>query len=218
MKVINISENNSILGDYIALLRDKVLQKNRYLFRHNLERVGQIFGYEISKALSYSEKNVVTPLGTAKVYTCDDKVVVSTILRAGLPLYKGILDVFEDAESGFVAAYRKYYKGDEFHIKVEFSTQPELDGKILILADALLATGQSMEITLNRLLEEGSPKHVHIACPICSIYAVEYLQKRFSSDQVTLWTAAIDEELTGHSYIVPGMGDAGDLAFGEKSS
>lgn len=216
MKVIDISQQNSILGNYIAQMRDKVIQKDRYRFRHNLERVGQIFGYEISKALSYSVKDVVTPLGTAQVSTCDSKVVVSTILRAGLPLYKGILDVFENAESGFVAAYRKYYKGDEFHIKVEFATQPPLDGKVLILADALLATGQSMEITLNRLLEEGTPEHIHIVCPIASIYAVEYLQKRFSSDDVTLWTAGIDEELTGHSYIVPGLGDAGDLAFGDK--
>ena len=216
MKVINIQDRNSILGNYMAQMRDKVVQKDRSRFRNNLERVGQIFGYEISKVLSYSPKDVVTPLGTAKVNTCDSKLVISTILRAGLPLYKGILDVFEDAESGFIAAYRKYYKGDEFDIKVEFATLPILDGKILIIADAVLATGQSMEITLNRLLEEGTPEHTHIVCPIASIYAVEYLQKRFSSDDVTLWTAAIDEELTGHSYIVPGLGDAGDLAFGDK--
>ncbi|MBR1871636.1 MAG: uracil phosphoribosyltransferase [Bacteroidales bacterium] len=216
MKVINLAENNSVLNNYIAQMRDKTFQKNRLLFRNNLERVGHIFAYEISKTLEYSPKDVVTPLGTATVPTCDSKVVVSTILRAGLPLYKGILDVFEEAESAFVAAYRKYYKNDEFHIKVEYATQPSLEGKVLILADTMLATGQSIEITLNRLCEEGKPQHVHLVCPISSVYAVDYLRKRLSSDDVTLWTAAIDEELTGHSYIVPGLGDAGDLAFGDK--
>lgn len=216
MKVINLGESNSVLNNYIAQLRDKTIQKNRVLFRHNMERVGQVFAVEISKALNYSAKEVTTPLGTALVPTCDDKIVVSTILRAGLPFLKGIMDIFDDAEAAFVATFRKYYKGDEFDMKVEYATQPGVEGKVLILADALLATGQSMEITLDRLCEEGNPSHIHLACPISSVYAVEYLQKRYSSDNVTLWTAAIDEELTGHSYIVPGLGDAGDLAFGDK--
>lgn len=216
MKVINLTESSSILGNYIAEIRDKAIQKDRRRFRQNLERVGYIFGYEISKLLAYSEKDVITPLGTARVSTCDSQVVVSSILRAGLPLHKGLLDVFDEAESAFVAAYRKYHKGDEFDIKVEFATHPKLDGKVLILADAMLATGQSMEITLNRLYEDGTPSYTHLVCPIASVYAVEYLQKHLQTDDITLWTAGIDEELTAHSYIVPGLGDAGDLAFGEK--
>ncbi|MBR1573286.1 MAG: uracil phosphoribosyltransferase [Bacteroidales bacterium] len=216
MKVINLSESHSMLGNYIAQIRDKSVQKDRVRFRFNLERIGRIFGYEISKQLAYSDKEVVTPLGTATVPTCDSQVLVCSILRAGLPLHKGLLDVFDEADSAFVAAFRKYYKGDEFHIKVEYSTQANLNGKVLILADTLLATGQSIEITLNRLFEDSTPVYTHLVCPVSSVYAVEYLQKRLPYDNITLWTAGIDEELTAHSYVVPGLGDAGDLAFGEK--
>ena len=216
MKVINLGETNSVLNNYVAQLRDRIIQKDRLLFRTNLERIGQIFAYEISKTLNYSVKNVETPLGIAQVPTLDDTIVASTILRAGLPLHQGILDVFENAENAFVAAYRKYHKGDDFHIQIEYCTAPHIDGKVLILADTMLATGSSIEVTYNRLCEEGIPKHTHLVCPISSAFAVEYLKKHLNGDNVTLWTAAIDEELTSHSYIGPGLGDAGDLAFGEK--
>lgn len=216
MKVINLGETCSILNEYVARLRDKQIQKDRFLFRHNLERIGLIFGYELSKELHYSEKAVATPLGTAMVPTPDDRLVLATILRAGLPLHKGLLEVFDGAESAFVAAYRKYDRGDSFHINIEYCTAPPLAGKLLLLSDTMLATGASMEIAYNRLCEEGEPDYTHIVCPISSVFAVEFLQKRLPKDRVTLWTAALDEELTSHSYIVPGLGDAGDLAFGEK--
>jgi uracil phosphoribosyltransferase len=143
-------------------------------------------------------------------------VVVATVLRAGLPLHQGILNYFDDAQNAFVAAYRKYDKGEDFHINIEYITTPDLTGKVLILADTMLATGASLEIAYKKLCEQGEPAHTHLVCPISSAYAVEYLQKNLPADKVTLWVAAIDEELTSHSYIVPGLGDAGDLAFGIK--
>ena len=216
MKVINLGENNSILNKFVAQMRDKSLQKDSMRFRKNLERLGQIFAYEISKTLKYSEKPVITPLGIANIGTYDNAIVVATILRAGLPLHEGILSYFDDAQNAFVAAYRKYDKGEDFHINIEYASTPDLTGKTLILADTMLATGASLEITYKRLCEEGEPEHTHLVCPISSAYAVEYLQKNMPADKVTLWVAAIDEELTSHSYIVPGLGDAGDLAYGEK--
>ena len=216
MKVINLGENNTILNRFVAQMRDKVVQKDSMRFRKNLERVGQIFAYEISKTLNYSEQPVMTPLGIANINTHDDKVVVATILRAGLPLHEGILSYFDDAQNAFVAAYRKYDKGEDFHINIEYSSTPDLTGKTLILADTMLATGASLEIAYKKLCEDGEPSYAHLVCPISSAYAVEYLQKNLLADNITLWVAAIDEELTSHSYIVPGLGDAGDLAYGEK--
>lgn len=215
MKVINLGKDNSILNDFIAQIRDVKLQKNRLMFRHNLERIGRIFGYEISKTLSYREKEVQTPLGIATISVCDSKPVVANILRAGLPIMQGLLDCFEDSDAGFIAAYRKYDRGNDFHINIEYSTFPAVAGRVLILADTMLATGASMEVTLEKLFENGRPSHTHIVCPITSTFAVEQLQKSLPDD-ITLWTAAEDEELTSHFYIVPGLGDAGDLAYGEK--
>ena len=216
MKVINLGENNTVLNTFIAEMRDATIQKDSLRFRTNLERVGQVFGYEISRTLAYSVKDVVTPLGTAKVSTHDTKLVISTIMRAGLPLHKGIFDMFDHAETAFIAAFRKYGKGDYFEIKIDYCTTPEITGKTLIIADTMLATGSSIEIAYNKLLEEGGePAHTHLVCPIASRYAIEYLDKKLPAN-VTLWVAAIDEELTSHSYIVPGLGDAGDLAFGGK--
>ncbi len=215
MKVINLGEGNTVLNKFVAQLRDINIQKDRMRFRTNLERIGEIFAYEISKTLTYSEKKVYTPLGIASINTPDNTIVAATILRAGLPLHQGILNIFDDAQNAFVAAYRKYDKGDDFHINIEYASAPDLNGKTLILADTMLATGASLEIAYNRLREDGEPAVTHLVCPISSIYAVEYLQKHLPSD-VTLWAAAIDEELTSHSYIVPGLGDAGDLAYGDK--
>ena len=215
MKVINLGENNTVLNKFVAQLRDINIQKDRRRFRTNRERLGEIFAYEIRKTLVYSEKKVYTPLGIASIRTPDNTIVAATILRAGLPLHQGILNIFDDAQNAFVAAYRKYDKGDDFHINIEYASAPDLNGKTLILADTMLATGASLEIAYNRLREDGEPAITHLVCPISSIYAVEYLQKRLPDD-ITLWAAAIDEELTSHSYIVPGLGDAGDLAFGDK--
>ena len=216
MKVINLGEKNSILNKFVAQMRDKSVQKDSMRFRRNLERLGEIFAYEISQCMDYTHKDFVTPLGIADIQTYDDKVVVATILRAGLPLHQGILNYFDDAQNAFVAAYRKYDKGEDFHINIEYASTPDLNVKTLILADTMLATGASLEIAYKRLCEEGEPAHTHLVCPISSAYAVEYLQKNLAGENVTLWVAAIDEELTSHSYIVPGLGDAGDLAFGEK--
>ena len=216
MKVINIGEKNSILNKFISQLRDKKIQKDSMRFRRNLERIGEVFAYEISKMMDYTQKQVTTPLGISDIDIYDDKVVVATILRAGLPLHQGILNYFDDAQNAFVAAYRKYDKGEGFHINIEYASTPDLTGKTLILADTMLATGASLEIAYNRLLEQGEPKHTHLVCPIASSYAVEYLQKNLDGSKTTLWVAAIDEELTSRSYIVPGLGDAGDLAYGIK--
>ena len=216
MKVINLGQTDSILNKFVSQLRDTKVQKDSMRFRRNLERIGEIFGYEISKCLNYSAKEFTTPLGIATIPTYDDKVVVATVLRAGLPLHQGILNYFDDAQNAFVAAYRKYDKGEDFHINIEYITTPDLTGKVLILADTMLATGASLEIAYRKLCEQGEPAHTHLVCPISSAYAVEYLQKNLPADKVTLWVAAIDEELTSHSYIVPGLGDAGDLAFGIK--
>ena len=216
MKIVNLGETPSVLNNFIAEMRDATIQKDRLRFRINLERVGQIFAYEISKELTFSEKDVETPLGTARVATIDTPLVISTILRAGLPLQKGIFDFFDHAETAFLAAFRKYGAGDYFEIRADYCTTPSLEGKTLILADTMLATGSSIEIAIDKLIQEGgNPIAIHLVCPIASTYAVDNLSKRYG-EEVTLWVAAIDEELTSHSYIVPGLGDAGDLAFGGK--
>ena len=197
-------------------MRDREVQKDSMRFRRNLERVGEIFAYEISKTMNVSDRSVMTPLGIANIPVYDERVVLATILRAGLPLHQGLLNYFDDAQNAFVAAYRKYHKGEDFHIEVEYASFPDMTGKMLILADTMLATGASLEVTYKRLCEDSQPSHTHLVCPIASAYAVEYLQKHLPEEGVTLWVAAIDEELTSRSYIVPGLGDAGDLAFGIK--
>ena len=216
MKVINLGKKNSILNRFVSQMRDKDIQKDSLRFRKNLERLGEIFAYEISQVLEYSGKQFSTPLGIAEVPTHDDRIVIASILRAGLPLHQGLLNFFDDSQNAFIAAYRKYDKGEGYHINIEYASSPELTGKTLILADTLLATGTSLEIAYRKLCENGEPVHTHLVCPISSAYAVEYIQKHLPADRVTLWVAAIDEELTSRSYIVPGLGDAGDLAYGVK--
>ncbi len=216
MKVVNIGENHSVLNAYILELRDARIQKDRLRFRTNLERAGAVFAYEISKTLKYSEKEVTTPLGVAKVSTPDSPLVIASILRAGLPVQTGMLRVFDHAETAFLSAYRKYGKGGYFEIRADYCTAPSIEGKVLVLCDALLATGASVEMGLQKLIDEGGePACVHIVCPIASRVAVDNLSKTLDN-RYTLWVAAIDEELTSQSFIVPGLGDAGDLAFGEK--
>ena len=185
-------------------------------FRRNLERIGEIFAYEISKTLNYEEKAVETPLGIANCNLPKNTVVVSTILRAGLPLHNGILNFFDNAQNAFVAAYRKYGKDNSFKINFEYMTSPSVEGKTLIIADTMLATGSSLVLAYNKILENGTPEHTHIVCPIASEFSLGYLSKNLPHKHVTLWVAAVDEELTNKSYIVPGLGDAGDLAFGDK--
>ena len=216
MTIHNLSDGNSVLNQFIAEIRDKNIQKNHMRFRRNLERIGEIFAYEISKTLRYRPVEITTPLGISTCSLPEDEIVLATILRAGLPLHNGLLNYFDGAQNAFIAAYRKYGKDNKFDINLEYVTSPSVDGKILILADTMLATGASVVLAYKKLLEDGNPAHTHIVCPIASSYGVEYLSKNLSHKTVTLWTGAIDEELTNKSYIVPGLGDAGDLAFGDK--
>ena len=216
MKVINLGENNSILNRFVAELRDKNIQKDSLRFRRNLERIGEIFAYEISKTLDYSTKEVTTPLGIAECSTPDNKIVISTVLRAGLPLHDGVLNYFDNAQNAFIAAYRKYGKDNKFTIQIEYVSSPSIQDKILILTDTMLATGSSIVLAYNKMCEQGEPAHTHIVCPIASEISLGYLSKHLPHKKVTLWVAAVDEELTNKSYIVPGIGDAGDLAFGTK--
>lgn len=216
MKVINLGENNSILNRFVEELRDKNIQKDSLRFRRNLERIGEIFAYEISKTLDYSTKEVTTPLGIAECSTPDNKIVISTVLRAGLPLHNGVLNYFDNAQNAFIAAYRKYGKDNKFTIQIEYISTPSIQDKVLILTDTMLATGSSIVLAYNKLCEHGEPSHTHLVCPIASEFSLGYLSKHLPHKKVTLWVAAVDQELTNKSYIVPGIGDAGDLAFGTK--
>ncbi len=219
MKIINFADTKTVINQYVAELRDVSVQGDRARFRHNLQRIGQLMAYEISKTLNYSEKDVTTPLGTAMANTHDDSIVLATIFRAGLPFHAGFLDIFDKAGNAFVSAYR-YYKdkeGIDVGIKIEYIASPALDGKTLIIADPMLATGGSMELGYEAFLTKGTPETVHLCCAIASKKGVEYVKKAFKDKpNFYLWCAAIDPDLNEHSYIVPGLGDAGDLAYGEK--
>lgn len=217
MKIITLGESDSLLGHYLAQIRDKAVQKDQLRFRKNLERMGAIFAYEISKTLKYKTIETETPLGIAQSRVVADPIVLATILRAGLPVHQGMLACFDNAQNAFVAAYRKYGKGNECDMLIEYQSCPPLEGKTLVIADAMLASGASMLMTYESLVANGEPVHTHIVCPVASRDGVENLSKNLPHKRVTLWVGAIDEELTNHSYIVPGLGDAGDLAFGAKN-
>jgi len=213
--VHNLSQTNSIVNQFVAELRDVEIQKDRMRFRRNLVRLGEIFAYEISKTLSYVDKDVTTPLGMASVPVLEEQPILGTILRAGLPLHEGILNFFDNADNAFISAYRKHHKDGTFDIKLEYVSSPSLENRLLILTDPMLATGSSIVMTYKALLEKGRPRQTHIVAALASIQGIEYVKRNLASD-VTLWVGAIDEELTAQAYIVPGLGDAGDLAFGEK--
>lgn len=210
----NISQNNPLVGQIIAELRDTQIQKDRMRFRRNLERLGEMFAFEIGKILPAIEKEITTPLGMATCLVLQEQPVLATILRAGLPLHQGLLNVFDHADNAFVSAYRKHHKGGRFTIKLEYLSCPDLENRIVILADPMLATGASMALTIEQLYEQGAPKEMHIVTVIACTEGINEVRRHYP--QVSIWTAAIDEELTAKGYIVPGLGDAGDLAFGEK--
>ena len=218
MDIINFSEQNSIINQYLAEIRDKDYQKNRLLFRNNVMRIGEFEAFEISKTLNYEPKNVVTPLGTAQVNVPTDKVVLATIFRAGLPFHNGFLNIFDHAGNAFDSAYREYKDADhhEVGIHVEYLATPDINGKTLIIADPMLATGGSMELGYKAILSKGMPRHVHVACLLATPEGIAHIRKTFPEDSTTIWCAAIDEGLNEHKYIVPGFGDAGDLCYGEK--
>lgn len=216
MKIVNLGESNSVLNQFVAELRDVEVQKDSLRFRRNIERIGEIMSYEISKDFVYSTKGIHSPLGIAPMNTPDDRIVISTILRAGLPFHQGFLSYLDHAENAFVSAYRKYKDRLNFDIHIEYIASPSLKDKTLIITDPMLATGGSMELAFQALLTKGKPKHVHVASIIASKQAIEYLKDKMPDENTTIWVAAVDDELDEHSYIVPGLGDAGDLAFGEK--
>ena len=216
MQVINLSENNSVLSNYIREIRDEEIQKDSLRFRRNIERIGELMAFELSKTFKYKEIEVKTPLGISSVNIIDENLVIASVLRAGLPLHIGFLNVFDHAENAFVSAYRKYKDENNFDIHVEYISAPDIAGKTLILTDPMLATGGSMEMSYKAILRKGIPKNLHIVSIISSKHAVEYLQKIMPKTS-TLWLAAVDNDLNSHAYIVPGLGDAGDLSFGEKT-
>ncbi len=212
-----LSEQNTVLNRFLSQIRDREIQKDSMRFRRNMERIGEITAYEISKALHYRPQVVETPLGEATVQVIDDQLVIATILRAGLPYHQGFLNYFDDAQNAFVSAYRKSTKDGKFKVKVEYISCGSLEGKTLLLVDPMLATGSSLVLTYNALCEKGgTPACTHVAAVIASEQGVDYAMKHMPHQTTTIWTAVVDEELTSRSYIVPGIGDAGDLAYGEK--
>jgi uracil phosphoribosyltransferase len=217
MRVYHLSENNSILNHFLAEIRSKEIQQDRLRFRRNLERIGELMAYELSKTLDFNKcVNIDTPLGSSDIKFISEKIVLATVFRAGLPFHNGFLNIFDKAENAFVSAYRKYKDKLHFEVFVEYIASPLLDNKTLILVDPMLAPGNSMELAIKALLKKGTPSKIHLVSIIASKDAVDYVCKAFSSENITLWVAAIDPFLDEHSYIVPGLGDAGDLAFGEK--
>ena len=215
VKILN--KENTILNKFLSQMRDKHVHGDSMRFRRNMERVAEIMAYEISKKLNYTTRMVETPLGIAAVEEISDKVVIATILRAGLPFHQGFLNYFDDADNGFVSAYRKSRPDGSFIVDVEYVSTSSLAGKTLILVDPMLATGTSLMLVYNALIRRaGEPEHTHFAAAFASEQGVEYVRKHTNPDKCTLWCAAVDPELTSKSYIVPGIGDAGDLAYGVK--
>lgn len=208
---------NSAANTFLAELRNINIQQDSLRFRKNLERLGEIFAYEISKKLAYESQDIDSPLGIASMMLPSQPLVIATILRAGLPFHQGILNFFDHAESAFVSAYRKTEKDGSFEIQLDYISAPDLNDKVLILADPMLATGQSVDVSLKGLFHYGMPSKIHVVSVISTIQGINYLKSKLPHN-ADIWTVAIDEELTAQSYIVPGLGDAGDLAFGEKMS
>jgi len=212
----NLALQNSIFNQFISEIRDINIQKDSMRFRRNLERMGEIFAYEISKTLTFNDSKTTTLLGEAETKTLAEQPVIATILRAGLPLHLGILNYFDQAQNAFISAYRKHKKDNSFEIALEYVACPDLTNKVVVLCDPMLASGASMALTYKALLEKGSPKHTHIVTAIASQQGLKFLRDNLPTLNYTIWCGAVDEELTAHSYIVPGLGDAGDLAFGSK--
>lgn len=218
MRIIDFSKTNTVVNKYIAELRDVNIQTDRLRFRRNIERIGEVMAYEISKELTYASEDVTSPLGIAEVSLPQDQIVAATILRAGLPLHQGVLNVFDDADNAFVSTSRRYDEETEyeFEISVEYISAPTIENKVLVICDPMLATGASMQLTYEALLAKGTPKQLFVCAVIASREAVEYLDENMPEDAV-LYVAAVDEMLNQRKFIVPGLGDAGDLSFGGKN-
>ena len=212
--VINLSEQHSLISNWVGELRDVDIQADRMRFRRNLERIGEVAAYEISQVLPFTEKEVQTPMGTASCKVLEQQPVLATILRAGLPLHQGLLNYFDKADNAFISAYRKHNKDGSFEISLDYISCPELEDRVVIISDPMLATGSSLVKTIHFLKEEGRPKEIHIVAAIACTVGIEYVKRE--DPQVTIWCGDIDDELTAKGYIMPGLGDAGDLAFGVK--
>ena len=216
MTIHHLETSNSILNKFISEIRDTTIQKDSLRFRRNIERIGEVLGYELSKKLSYSNKEICTPLGIKNMQISNSEIVLCSILRAGLPLHQGLLNYFDDAENAFISAYRHHPNNNaEFEIVVEYFATPSIDNKVLLLADPMLATGQSLVAVLDGIKKHGTPKEIHIVCVIGSTEGIDFIKNHFP-ENTQLWIAAIDDTLNDHGYIIPGLGDAGDLAFGAK--
>ena len=217
MKVINLSERNSVLQNFLREIRDVDIQKDRMRFRRNIERIGEVMAIELSKELNYQTTEVQTPLAKTTVETISDELVLATILRAGMPLHQGFLNIFDHAENAFLSAYRRVNAEGELEIVAEYMAAPAIDDKTLIVVDPMLATGMSMEVGYLALLKHGTPRHTHLCCTIATPQSIDYMRQMLNdSDDITLWCAAIDPVLNEKKYIVPGLGDAGDLCYGTK--
>jgi uracil phosphoribosyltransferase len=212
--IVNLSQQHSLISNWVSELRDITIQEERMRFRRNLERIGEAAAYEISKVLSFVEKEVQTPMGTANCKVLEEHPVLATILRAGLPLHQGLLNYFDKADNAFISAYRKHNQDGSFEISLDYISCPELEDRVVIISDPMLATGSSLVKTIHFLKEEGRPKAIHIVAAIACTVGIEYVKREEPS--VTIWCGDIDDELTAKGYIVPGLGDAGDLAFGVK--
>ncbi|MBO6057133.1 MAG: uracil phosphoribosyltransferase [Bacteroidales bacterium] len=217
VKVVEFDAFNSIINNFVAEVRNVEVQGDRMRFRKNLERIGELMAYEISKTLDYEKVTVTTPLAEKDTNILVDQPVLATILRAGVPMHQGFLNIFDKADNAFIAAYRKYDKNEDYEIRIEYYSAAKIDGRVLILVDPMLATGSSMVQCLEGLLHgEMKPKKLHLVSIIASAEGVDYVKKKLSKYDATLWVGSIDDELTAKAYIVPGLGDAGDLAYGEK--
>ena len=217
MKVINLSEHHSVLQNFLREIRDVDIQKDRLRFRRNIERIGEVMAIELSKVLNYASTDVQTPLAKTTVDVISDQLVLATILRAGMPLHQGFLNIFDHADNGFLSAYRRVNAEGELEIVAEYMAAPSIDDKTLVVVDPMLATGMSMEVGYLALLKHGTPRYTHLCCTIATPQAIDYMRKALNDrDDVTLWCAAIDPVLNEKKYIVPGLGDAGDLCYGQK--
>ncbi len=216
MKVIDFAKQDSLVSQFMMELRDVNVHKDMMRFRRNLERIGEIMAYEISKTIGFKPREITTPLAPCICQEIGEDVVLATIFRAGLPFHQGFLSYFDHAENAFVSAYRKYINEEEFEVYIEYIASPDLTGKTLILCDPMLATGKSMELSYRALLTKGTPAKIHVASVIASEEAVDYVKRTFPEEITTVWCGAIDPIINEHSYIVPGLGDAGDLAYGGK--
>lgn len=214
--VNDLGKKNSIFNKFMLELREVSIQGDSLRFRRNLQRLGEIFAYEISKTFDYEPQDVTTSLGQLVMQQPTERPVLATILRAGLPLHQGLLNYFDNADSAFVSAFRKYSKDEKFTISLDYVSSPSIQDRILIVSDPMLATGGSLVASLKGLMEKGTPKHIHVVCALASDVGIAFVKKHFSRKNLTIWVGAIDDELTAKAYIVPGLGDAGDLAYGKK--